>query len=32
MGAIRKLEKYKGCIIADSVGLGKTYEALAVKM
>ena len=26
----RKLEKYKGCIIADSVGLGKTYEALAV--
>ena len=28
--AIRKLEKYKGCIIADSVGLGKTYEALAV--
>ena len=32
VGAIRKLEKYKGCIIADSVGLGKTYEALAVKM
>lgn len=30
VGAIRKLEKYKGCIIADSVGLGKTYEALAV--
>ncbi len=30
IGAIRKLEKYKGCIIADSVGLGKTYEALAV--
>ncbi|MBY4798361.1 DEAD/DEAH box helicase family protein [Collinsella sp. AGMB00827] len=29
VGAIRKLEKYKGCIIADSVGLGKTYEALA---
>lgn len=26
VGAIRKLEKYKGCIIADSVGLGKTYE------
>ena len=30
VGAIHKLEKYKGCIIADSVGLGKTYEALAV--
>lgn len=30
MGAIRKLEKYKGCIIADSVGLGKTFEALAI--
>ena len=30
IGAIRKLEKYKGCIIADSVGLGKTYEALAI--
>jgi len=29
-GAIDKLEKYNGCIIADSVGLGKTYEALAV--
>lgn len=30
MGAIDKLEKHKGCIIADSVGLGKTFEALAV--
>ncbi len=30
LGAIEKLEKYNGCIIADSVGLGKTYEALAV--
>lgn len=30
VGAIHKLEKYKGCIIADSVGLGKTYEALAI--
>jgi len=30
MGAIDKLEKYNGCIIADSVGLGKTFEALAV--
>ncbi|PHR69887.1 MAG: helicase [Arcobacter sp.] len=30
LGAIDKLEKYNGCIIADSVGLGKTYEALAV--
>lgn len=30
VGAIRKLEKYKCCIIADSVGLDKTFEALAV--
>lgn len=30
IGAIRKLEKHGGCIIADSVGLGKTFEALAV--
>ncbi len=30
IGAIKKLEKYNGCIIADSVGLGKTFEALAV--
>jgi hypothetical protein len=30
MGAIDKLEKIGGCIIADSVGLGKTFEALAV--
>jgi ERCC4-related helicase len=30
IGAIKKLELYNGCIIADSVGLGKTYEALAV--
>jgi ERCC4-related helicase len=29
-GAINKLEKYNGCILADSVGLGKTYEALGV--
>ena len=27
---IQKLKAYNGCIIADSVGLGKTYEALAV--
>lgn len=27
---IGKLEKYNGCILADSVGLGKTYTALAV--
>lgn len=27
---IDKIEKYNGCIVADSVGLGKTYEALAV--
>jgi len=30
IGAIDKLEKYNGCIIADSVGLGKTFEGLAV--
>jgi len=29
-GAIRRLRDYNGCILADSVGLGKTYEALAV--
>lgn len=28
--AINKIEEYNGCIIADSVGLGKTFEALAV--
>ena len=27
---IQKLEKYNGCILADSVGLGKTFTALAV--
>jgi SNF2 family DNA or RNA helicase len=30
IGAINKILKYNGCIIADSVGLGKTYEALAI--
>lgn len=30
LGAIDKLEKYQGCIIADSVGLGKTFSALAI--
>lgn len=30
LGAIDKVEKYNGCIIADSVGLGKTFEALAI--
>ncbi len=30
LGAINKIETYNGCIIADSVGLGKTFEALAV--
>lgn len=30
VGAIQKMEKFGGCIIADSVGLGKTFEALAV--
>lgn len=29
-GAINKILKHNGCILADSVGLGKTYEALAV--
>ncbi|MBN1370427.1 MAG: hypothetical protein JW987_00590 [Anaerolineaceae bacterium] len=29
-GAINKILAYNGCILADSVGLGKTYEALAV--
>lgn len=29
-GAINKIIRHNGCIIADSVGLGKTYEALAV--
>ena len=30
LGAIDKIEKHNGCILADSVGLGKTFEALAV--
>ncbi|MER5413984.1 helicase-related protein [Streptomyces virginiae] len=30
LGAVEKLERHNGCIIADSVGLGKTFEALAV--
>jgi hypothetical protein len=30
LGAIDKLERLGGCIIADSVGLGKTFEALAI--
>ena len=30
IGAIDKLEKHRGCILADSVGLGKTFSALAV--
>ncbi len=30
IGAINKLEKFNGCIIADSVGLGKTFTALAI--
>jgi hypothetical protein len=29
-GAINKINTHGGCIIADSVGLGKTFEALAV--
>lgn len=30
VAAIDKLNRYGGCIVADSVGLGKTFEALAV--
>lgn len=30
VGAIDKLARFGGCIIADSVGLGKTFEALAI--
>lgn len=30
VGAVDKLARFGGCIIADSVGLGKTFEALAV--
>ena len=30
ISAINKIEAHNGCIIADSVGLGKTFEALAV--
>ena len=29
-GVINKILKHNGCILADSVGLGKTFEALAV--
>ncbi|PLC50028.1 ATP-dependent helicase [Pollutimonas subterranea] len=29
-GAIHKINQHNGCILADSVGLGKTYSALAV--
>ena len=29
-GAINKILRHNGCIIADSVGLGKTFEALAI--
>ena len=29
-GAINKIQQHNGCIIADSVGLGKTFEALAI--
>ncbi|WP_418276405.1 helicase-related protein [Isoptericola jiangsuensis] len=29
-GILNKLETYNGCILADSVGLGKTFTALAV--
>ena len=30
IGIINKLEKFNGCILADSVGLGKTFTALGV--
>jgi SNF2 family DNA or RNA helicase len=30
VGALDKLERFGGCILADSVGLGKTFEALAI--
>ncbi len=30
LAIINKLEKYNGCVLADSVGLGKTFTALAV--
>lgn len=30
IGCISKLEKHNGCILADSVGLGKTFSALGV--
>jgi hypothetical protein len=30
LGIINKLERYNGCILADSVGLGKTFTALGV--
>ena len=30
LAVINKLEQYNGCILADSVGLGKTFSALAV--
>lgn len=30
LGVINKLERYNGCILADSVGLGKTFTALGV--
>lgn len=30
VGVINKLERYNGCVLADSVGLGKTFTALAV--
>lgn len=30
LGIINKLERHNGCILADSVGLGKTFTALGV--
>lgn len=30
LAIVNKMERYNGCILADSVGLGKTFTALAV--
>ncbi|MBW6452018.1 MAG: DEAD/DEAH box helicase family protein, partial [DPANN group archaeon] len=30
LGAINKLERFNGCILADGVGLGKTFTALGI--
>jgi len=30
LGGINKIERHNGCILADSVGLGKTFTALGI--